>query len=94
MACPKCQARNREGRKFCTACEAVNEPGDSCCSDCSLALTGEAPKRTPHPSSSPSTPSPIQPVSFANGRYQVKDSFHAFTMFQEESNGGPDSRRF
>ncbi len=49
MKCPKCQAENREGRRFCAACGASlavacsacgfsNEPGENFCGGCGQAL--------------------------------------------------------
>ena len=76
MKCPKCQAENREGRKFCSkcgnplqircpSCRAVNEPGEDFCGECGQPLASGQVKETP------AKPSSI-PTSFANGRYQVK----------------------
>src|ERR671922_946557 len=50
MQCPRCLARNREGRRFCGECGAPlalpcsscgfsNEPGEKYCGGCGLALT-------------------------------------------------------
>ena len=52
--------------------------------ECGHALTRETPKLAPRRSSFPNTPSPIQPVFFADGRYQVENSPHTLIMFQEE----------
>ncbi|MFQ5899304.1 MAG: zinc-ribbon domain-containing protein, partial [Candidatus Methylomirabilia bacterium] len=49
MKCPRCQAQNREGRRFCAKCGASlaltcascgfsNEPGESFCGGCGQAL--------------------------------------------------------
>ena len=49
MRCSRCQAENREGRRFCSKCGAalaitcascgfVNEPGDEFCGGCGIAL--------------------------------------------------------
>ena len=50
MQCPRCQARNRQWRRFCAECSAPsafpcascgfsNEPGEKYCGGCGLALT-------------------------------------------------------
>src|ERR687892_88690 len=50
MQCPRCQAGNRQGRRFCAECGAPlahpcascgfsNEPGEKYCGGCGLALT-------------------------------------------------------
>src|SRR6266511_3046541 len=55
MQCPRCQAENKAGRKFCAACGQafalpcsqcafVNDPLDRCCGGCGQAL---APAPTP-----------------------------------------------
>ena len=52
MECPRCQAANRDGRRFCTncgtplavtcpACGAVSEPGASYCGRCGKTLAGD-----------------------------------------------------
>ena len=49
MRCPKCQAENREGRRFCSKCAAplavvcascgfTNDPGDEFCGGCAQPL--------------------------------------------------------
>jgi class 3 adenylate cyclase len=64
MQCPRCLARNREGRRFCAECGAPlalpcsscgfsNEPGEKYCGGCGLALTPadrppDATSRAPH----------------------------------------------
>jgi class 3 adenylate cyclase/tetratricopeptide (TPR) repeat protein len=58
MQCPRCQANNREGRRFCAECGASlalpcaacgfsNEPGEKFCGGCGLPLTSV--RRTPEP---------------------------------------------
>ncbi len=50
MKCPRCQAENREGRRFCAECAAPlavacpacgfpNEPGEKFCGGCAAPLT-------------------------------------------------------
>jgi class 3 adenylate cyclase/tetratricopeptide (TPR) repeat protein len=50
MQCPRCQAENREGRRFCAECGAslalpcsacgfLNEPGEKFCGGCGMPLT-------------------------------------------------------
>src|SRR5882724_11893640 len=65
MQCPRCQADNREGRRFCAECGASlaipcaacgfsNEPGEKFCGGCGLLLTSvpRAPEpRLPSPQS-------------------------------------------
>lgn len=52
MECPRCQAANRDGRRFCTRCGAplavacpecgsVNEPGEDFCGGCGKALADD-----------------------------------------------------
>jgi class 3 adenylate cyclase len=64
MQCPRCLARNREGRRFCAECGAPlalpcsscgfsNEPGEKYCGGCGLALTPadrppDSTSRAPH----------------------------------------------
>jgi Adenylate and Guanylate cyclase catalytic domain/Double zinc ribbon len=64
MQCPRCQARNRQGRRFCAQCGAPlafpcascgfsNEPGEKFCGGGGLALTPadrppDSPPRAPH----------------------------------------------
>jgi class 3 adenylate cyclase/tetratricopeptide (TPR) repeat protein len=64
VQCPRCQARNRQGRRFCAECGAPlalpcsscgfsNEPGEKYCGGCGLALppadrTPDATSRAPH----------------------------------------------
>src|SRR4029453_18298492 len=58
MQCPRCQADNREGRRFCAECGASlalpcaacgfsNEPGEKFCGGCGVPLTSNRP--TPEP---------------------------------------------
>jgi class 3 adenylate cyclase len=58
MQCPRCQAENREGRRFCAECGASlalpcsacgfsNEPGEKFCGGCGMPLTSGG--RTPEP---------------------------------------------
>src|SRR5262245_51875807 len=57
MTCPRCQAENRPGRRFCSKCGAPlalacaacgfsNEPGDEFCGGCGARLAPAAPGRT------------------------------------------------
>jgi class 3 adenylate cyclase/tetratricopeptide (TPR) repeat protein len=68
MQCPRCQADNREGRRFCAECGAPltipcsgcgfsNEPGEKFCGGCGLLLTSV--RRTPEPR--PSSPQSYTP---------------------------------
>jgi serine/threonine protein kinase len=79
MKCPHCQTENLENAKFCKKCgqpieaEVIcqhcqhhNTPDSEFCIQCGHSLTEQA--RAPEPTKPP----PSQPVSFANGRYQVK----------------------
>ncbi|HEX9868522.1 MAG TPA: adenylate/guanylate cyclase domain-containing protein, partial [Candidatus Tectomicrobia bacterium] len=68
MQCPRCQAENREGRRFCAECGASlalpcaacgfsNESGEKFCGGCGLPLT--AVRQTPEPrASSPQSYTP------------------------------------
>jgi hypothetical protein len=58
MQCPRCQADNRQGRRFCAECGASlafpcsacgfsNEPGEKFCGGCGIPLTSV--HRTPEP---------------------------------------------
>jgi class 3 adenylate cyclase/tetratricopeptide (TPR) repeat protein len=62
MQCPRCQADNREGRRFCAECGASlalpcsacgfsNEPGEKFCGGCGVPLTSVRPTPEPRPSS-------------------------------------------
>ena len=62
MQCPRCQAENREGRRFCAECGASlalpcaacgfsNEPGEKFCGGCGVSLTSVRPTPEPRPSS-------------------------------------------
>jgi class 3 adenylate cyclase/tetratricopeptide (TPR) repeat protein len=62
MQCPRCQAENREGRRFCAKCAAPlavtcpscgfsNEPGEHFCGGCAAPLTVAS--RPPEPTSIP-----------------------------------------
>ena len=68
MQCPRCQADNREGRRFCAECGASlalpcsacgfsNEPGEKFCGGCGVPLTSA--RRTPEPR--PSSPQSYMP---------------------------------
>jgi hypothetical protein len=65
MRCPRCEADNPEGMKFCIECAApltrrcpqcgvANPPPAKFCGQCATSLTGQTP--TPHPSSLPHPP--------------------------------------
>jgi Adenylate and Guanylate cyclase catalytic domain/Double zinc ribbon len=65
MRCPRCEADNPEGMKFCIECAApltrrcprcgvANPPQAKFCGQCATSLTGQTP--TPHPSSPPHPP--------------------------------------
>jgi tetratricopeptide (TPR) repeat protein/archaellum biogenesis ATPase FlaH len=82
MKCPHCQAENPEGVKFCGECGKSlsikltcpkcgykNPQGIRFCHECGHTLTEQAPI-SPKPKSK--KPSPPEPTSFADGRYQVK----------------------
>ena len=56
MNCPRCQAENRAGRRFCARCAAplavvcescgfANDPGDDFCGGCAQALAAGPPLR-------------------------------------------------
>ena len=75
MKCPKCQAENREGVKFCEECGAKMEsvcpncgasipPDKKFCGECGHSLVEEAPQ--------PAKPPSPEPTPFVGGRYQVK----------------------
>jgi tetratricopeptide (TPR) repeat protein len=77
MKCPHCQAENRNGATFCrecgqslrieivcSKCGHTNTKGSKFCDKCGQALVEQAP--------APVKPISPQPVSFANGRYNVK----------------------
>jgi hypothetical protein len=66
MQCPRCQAENRAGRRFCgdcglslaltcPTCGFLNEGAEKFCGGCGAALT---PAATPRPSPSPDTYTP------------------------------------
>ena len=57
MQCPRCQAENRSGRRFCAecgtplplacpACGFTNEPGEKFCGGCGTPLAGPAAQPT------------------------------------------------
>jgi len=82
MKCPHCQDENREGVKFCEHCGAVIElvcpscgahvpPDRRFCGECGHALV-EGKKSTAKSQPKPKKPSTVQPISFADGRYQVE----------------------
>jgi class 3 adenylate cyclase/very-short-patch-repair endonuclease/tetratricopeptide (TPR) repeat protein len=65
MQCPRCQAENRQGRRFCAECGASlaspcpscgfsNEPGEKFCGGCGLSLA--SPRPGFEPQSSPARP--------------------------------------
>jgi hypothetical protein len=65
MRCPRCEADNPEGMKFCIECAApltqrcpqcgfANSPLAKFCGQCATALTGQTPAA--HPSSAPQPP--------------------------------------
>ena len=65
MHCPRCEADNPEGMKFCIECAAplmrrcpqcgvANPPQAKFCGQCATSLTGQTPM--PHPSSAPQPP--------------------------------------
>jgi class 3 adenylate cyclase len=65
MRCPRCEADNPEGMKFCIECAApltrrcpqcgfANPPQAKFCGQCATALTGQTPAA--HPSSAPQSP--------------------------------------
>ena len=65
MRCPRCEADNPEGMKFCIECAAplmrrcpqcsvANPPQAKFCGQCATSLSGQIP--TPHPSSDPHPP--------------------------------------
>ena len=68
MKCPRCQADNREGRRFCAefgaslalpcaACGFSNDPGEKFCGGCGIPLTSV--RQTPEPrASSPQSYTP------------------------------------
>ncbi len=66
MKCPRCQADNREGRRFCTKCGTslaptcpscgfANDPGDEFCGGCGASLTGPAAALPVQPATRPQT---------------------------------------
>ena len=72
MQCPRCQADNREGRRFCAECGASlalpcsacgfsNESGEKFCGGCGMPLTSV--RRTPDPR--PSSPQSYTPKHLA-----------------------------
>ena len=88
MQCTSCGHDNREDALFCDqcggefarscpGCARQNDPGARFCRFCRTALTpvissGPAKPITTTPEPEPIRPSSSQPVSFADGRYQVK----------------------
>jgi class 3 adenylate cyclase len=74
MRCPRCEADNPEGMKFCMECAApltrrcpqcgiANQPQAKFCGQCATSLTGQTP--TPHPSSAPHPPLSYTPDHLA-----------------------------
>jgi class 3 adenylate cyclase/tetratricopeptide (TPR) repeat protein len=74
MRCPRCDADNPEGMKFCIECAApltrrcpqcgfVNPPQAKFCGQCATSLAGQTP--TPHPSSAPQPPLSYTPGHLA-----------------------------
>jgi hypothetical protein len=74
MHCPRCEADNPEGMKFCLECAApltrrcpqcgvANPPQAKFCGQCATALTGQTP--TPPPSSVPQPPLSYTPGHLA-----------------------------
>ncbi len=73
MKCPRCQAENREGRRFCADCGASlavacsscgfsNEPGEKFCGGCGQALEVAT---APVPASKFSSPQTYTPKHLA-----------------------------
>ena len=71
MRCPKCQAENREGRRFCADCGAPlalacpdcgfsNEPDERFCGGCGASLAASA--GAPAVAEIPSEPQPVAPL--------------------------------
>jgi class 3 adenylate cyclase len=74
MHCPRCEADNPEGMKFCLECAApltrrcpqcgvANPPQAKFCGQCATSLTGQPP--TPHPSLAPQPPLSYTPGHLA-----------------------------
>ena len=81
MQCPSCGQENRDDAKFCGECGATlavdltcpgcgasYDPGQKFCNECGQNLAPTSPA-----SLATAQPSPDQPTSFADGRYQVKE---------------------
>ena len=62
MLCPRCQTKNREGRRFCSkraaplaivcaACGFTNDPGDTFCGGCAQSLGAVSTSAPKYPSS-------------------------------------------
>jgi hypothetical protein len=73
MHCPRCEADNPEGMKFCIECAAplmrrcpqcsvANPPQGKFCGQCATSLSGQIP--TPHPLSSPTSAAELYSRSF------------------------------
>jgi Double zinc ribbon/Adenylate and Guanylate cyclase catalytic domain len=76
MRCPRCEADNPEGMRFCIGCAApltrrcpscgfANPPQAKFCGQCATSLIGQ--KATPHPS-----PAPQPPLSYTPGHLAEK----------------------
>src|SRR5262244_2704544 len=74
MRCPRCEADNPEGMKFCIECaaplarrcpqcDAANPPQAKFCGQCATSLTGQT--ATPHLSSAPEPPLSYTPRHLA-----------------------------
>lgn len=83
MKCPQCGYENREGAKFCKKCgqplktelicpkcRYANTPDSDFCEQCGYRLADTS--SSLQPPIPPTQPTQEQPISFASGRYQVK----------------------
>ena len=86
MSCPTCQQENPQGARYCRECGGSlrselscprcghpNLSGSNFCNDCGQSLLASA-AQSSAPSPTLISSGAAQPTSFANGRYQVKDS--------------------